>query len=186
MRIREGNKKEVEARLATMGDYVKIDYLTELLRGNLDYDTRRFVLLQLARLYKDKGMLAESARLVGNAAEINSTYDGMMKDHSVSMQLFIQAGKFDEADVALNKSLASSNSEAQRVAMKAKRKEAVKAQAADLKKRDKRKLAMLAYEKLLSLSDVTADEKRLAQNELITLYEQLGKVKEFYSIKKSM
>jgi hypothetical protein len=144
MRIREANRKEVETRLATMGDYVKIDYLTELLRENLDYDTRRFVLLKLARLYKDKGMLAESARLVGNAAEINTTYDGMMKDYSVAMQLFIQAGKFDEADVALNKATVSSNTEAQRVELRTKRREAIKNQGAELVKKDKRKQAMLA------------------------------------------
>lgn len=45
---------------------------------------------------------------------------------------------------------------------------------------------MLAYEKILSLPDVSPDEKKQAQTELVGLYEKLGKVKEFYNIKKNM
>jgi tetratricopeptide (TPR) repeat protein len=186
MQIKETSKRDIEARLASMGDYVKIDYLSELLRGNIDYDTRRYVLLTLAKLYKNKSMLAEAARLVNNAAEINTTYEGMMRDHSVAMQLFIQAGKFDEADVAMNKAIASCNNESQKSAVKVKRKDAIKTQAEDFLKRDKRKQAMLAYEKLVSLQEVTSDEKRDAQDKLIKLYEQLGKVKEFYGLRKGM
>jgi tetratricopeptide (TPR) repeat protein len=184
--IKESNKKDVEARLASMGDYVKIDYLAELLNGNLDYDTRRFVLLKLARLYKDKGMLAEAAKLVVNAADINTTYDAMMRDYSVAMQLFIQGDKFDEADIALNKAMVSCNTEGQKSSLRAKRKEALLARAADLVKKDKRKHAMIAYEKILTLPDVTADDKKVAQQNLSRLYEQLGKVKEFYGLKRSM
>lgn len=186
MIIKEANRKDVEAKLATMGDYVKIDYLVQLLKGNLDYDTRRYVLLELAKLYKDKGMIAEAARLVNNAAEINTTYDGMMRDHSVAMQLFIKAGKYDEADSAMNKAMASCNNETQKNALRAKRKEVLKAQAEEMLKKDKRKLAMLAYEKIASLPELTIDEKKDVQNQLVKLYEKLGKVKEFYGIKRGM
>jgi len=184
--IKESNRKDVEARLSTMGDYVKIDYLSELLKNNLDYDTRRFVLLKLASIYKNKGMLAEAGRLVRNAADINTTYEGMMNDYTKAMQLFIQSGDFDEADISLNKAVASCNTEGQRAAIKIKRKETIQLQAQEYIKRDKRKHAMLAFEKLLSIRETNSDEKRQAQTQLLRLYEQLGKVKEFYNLQKSM
>lgn len=186
MMIKESNRKDIETRLGAMGDYVKIDYLSELLRGNLDYETRRFVLLKLAKLYKDKGMIAEAAKLVVNAADINTTYDAMMKDYSVAMQLYIQAGKLDEADSALNKAMASCNTESQKSSLRAKRKEALFARAEDLVKKDKRKHAMVTYEKIISLPDVGIGEKKTAQENLSRLYEKLGKVKEFYGLRRGM
>jgi len=186
MRAMESNKRDIESRLKAMGDYVKIDYLSELLKSNLDYDTRRFVLLELAKLYKDKGMVAEAAKLVNNAAEINTTYGGIMKDHSVAMQLFIKAGRLDEADVSMNKAMAACNNEKEKMVIRMKRKDAIKAQAEEFLKRDKRKLAMLMFEKLNAISEMTADEKRDAQAKLTHLYEQLGKVREFYGLKRGM
>jgi len=186
MIIREGNRAEIETRLGTMGDYVKIDYLSELLKRSLDYDTRRFVLLKLASIYKNKGMIVEAAKLVRNAADINTTYDKMMIDYTKAMQLFIQGGAFDDADVAMNKAIASCNTESQRAELKIKRKESLKLQALEFLKIDKRKHAMLAYEKLLSLPEINAGEKREIQESLLKLYESLGKVKEFYNVKRAM
>lgn len=186
MIIKESSRKDVEARLGTMGDYVKIDYLSELLKSNLNYDTRRFVLLKLASIYKNKGMLAEAAKLVRNAADINTTYDGMMNDYTKAMQLFIQGGDFEGADISLNKAVASCNTDAQRAAIKMKRKETLQLQAQEYIKKDKRKHAMLAFEKLLSIQETIGDEKRQAQTQLLKLYEQLGKIKEFYNLQKSM
>ena len=133
-----------------------------------------------------KGMLAEAGRLVRNAADINTTYEGMMNDYTKAMQLFIQSGDFDEADISLSKAVASCNTEGQRAAIKIKRKETIQLQAQEYIKRDKRKHAMLAFEKLLSIRETNSDEKRQAQTQLLRLYEQLGKVKEFYNLQKSM
>lgn len=185
MIIKEANRKDIEARLASMGDYVKIDYLGGLLKNNLDYDTRRFVLVKLASLYKDKGMLAEAARLVGNAAEINTTYEGMVNDYTKAMELFIRGNHFDESDTPFNKAIASANNEKQKMAIRVKRKDFIKLQAEELMKKDKRKNAMLAYEKLNSMPELSADEKSKVQDILAGLYEKLGKVREFYGIKKN-
>jgi hypothetical protein len=82
--------------------------------------------------------------------------------------------------------MVSCNTEGQKSSLRAKRKEALLARAADLVKKDKRKHAMIAYEKILTLPDVTADDKKVAQQNLSRLYEQLGKVKEFYGLKRGM
>ena len=41
------------------------------------------------------------------------------------------------------------------------------------------------YEKILTF-DLNQTERRMVQNKLLSLYEKLGKVKEFFNLKKSM
>lgn len=178
-------RREIEESLPKMGDYVKIDYLGQCLKKNLDFDTKKYVLNNLAKLYEARGMHAEAARLMANAADINATFLSKMNDFSKSMELFIKAGKYDEADIAFTKSLACANTENERFALKIKRKELIKTQAKDYLNKDKRRNAAEAYEKLLSV-DLTAMEKQEAQKTLLNLYEKLGMIREFYSLKRNI
>ena len=74
------NRREIEDKLKTLGDYVKIDYLTRCLRENPDFDTRKFILTNLSKLYEIKGMYAEAARNMLAGADINTTYDAKISD----------------------------------------------------------------------------------------------------------
>src|SRR3989339_14067 len=158
-------KKEMEAKLASVGDYVKMDYLTACLKKNLDFDTRKFALAKLAEIYEPRGMHAEAAKLMNASAEINTTFDGKIKDFT--------------------KALACGN-ERQKVEIKSKRKEFYATQALAHLNRDKRTNAMKTYERFLSIADLTPGEKGQAQKNLLALYEKLGKVREFYNLKKVM
>lgn len=184
MLVKEENRRDIEEKLKTLGDYVKIDYLASCLKKNLDFDSRKFVLVTLSNLYEKKGMLSDAARLMSFAAEINSTYQGKIDEFLKSADIFIKGGNFNEAEIAFGKAIACAN-EAQKISIKAKRKEMFKAQAKAYLKLDKRKHAMDAFEKLLTF-DLTQEEKREAQSTLLDLYEKLGKVREFYSLKNSM
>ena len=70
-------RRDVEQKLTSVGDYVRIDYLSGLLKESLDFDTRKFVLVKLSGLYEMKSMFLEGAKLMRGAAEINVTFSGL-------------------------------------------------------------------------------------------------------------
>lgn len=174
-------RREVEERLKRVGDYVKMDYLSACLKKQLDFDTKKFVLLKLAEVYEQRRMFAEAAKMMRNAAEINTTYEGKMNDFVKSAELFVRAGHFDESDVSFTKALGCAK-ELEKARIKQTRKEWYKAQAKEYLARDRRSHAVIAYEKLLAL-ELSLQEKKEAQTTLLSLYEKLGKVKEFYALK---
>lgn len=171
------NRRDVEARLAKVGDYVKMDYLTACLKRNMDFDTKKFVLVKLAEIYESRKMFLEAGKMIKTAADINTTFDGKIKDFVKSAELFIKAGRYDEGDVSFAKALAIAN-EKQKQEIKASKKKFVMSQAKDYLTKDKRSHALIAYEKLVTL-DLAPSEKAEAQKVLLNLYQKLGKVREF-------
>jgi len=67
------NRKEIEEKLQNVGDYVKMDFLQNCLRQQLDFDTRKFVLIKLAGAYELRRMFLAAAKLMKDAADINTT-----------------------------------------------------------------------------------------------------------------
>lgn len=177
-------RREIENKLAGMGDYVKIDYLARCLKQGLDFDSRKFVLTTLAELYGAKCMYLEAARMLSGAAEINATFQGKINDYLKTAEFFVKGADFDAADTAFNKAVACANG-LQKDAIKSKRRELYLTQAKALLARDKRKNALDVYEKLLEI-DLGPEDKRQVQSTLLSLYEKLGKVKEFYNLKRNM
>lgn len=178
-------RKEVEAKLASVGDYVKMDFLQQCLRKNLDFDTKKFVLLKLSAVYESRMMFLESGKMIRIAADINTTYEAKINDFVKSAELFIKGGNYDEADVSLAKAFASAN-EKQKVPVRQRIKTAYKNQAQDLLKKDKRKNATDVYEKMLTLPYLDANERKEAQKTLLHLYQKLGKIREMYALQKSI
>lgn len=176
-------RREIEEKIAKVGDYVKMDYLARCLKSNLDFDTRKYVLNTLAKVYESRGMFSEAGKLMRASADINTTFEGKTNDFVKSVELFVKATNFDEAETTFSKALALATG-MQKDRLKLKRKEFYKAKAQELLKKDQRKHAMTAYEKLLAL-DLNAQEKQEVQGILAGLYEKLGKVREYYNIKKA-
>jgi len=150
----------------------------------IDFDTRRYVLTKLAAIYESRKMYLEAARLIRIAADINTTYEGKAGDFIRSADLFIKGGNFSEADISVAKALATANDK-QKVAIKIKVKEAYKAQAKEFMSKDKRKHALETYEKIASM-DLDPLEKKEIQQQLLFLYDKLGKIVESASLKKAM
>ena len=90
--IDEKSKSQIEERLASMGDYVKMSYLQRALKSGLSLDTRKFVLFRLAGIYEARRMYNQAARMVKSAAEINTTFKEKIKDYIRSVELYIKAG----------------------------------------------------------------------------------------------
>ena len=184
MQVREKSRREIEEKLKTLGNYVKIDYLLSCLKQPVDFDTRKFVLVNLGQLYKEKKMYLEAGKMMQSAAPINTTFKGMIEDYVKSGELFVKAGSFDNADIAFEKALACGN-EREKFEIKQKKIDFIKAQGEVYLKNDKRNSALLTYEKLLSLN-LAESERREVQTKLLGLYERLGKIREFNSLKRAM
>ncbi|MEK6898605.1 MAG: hypothetical protein AABW79_00735 [Nanoarchaeota archaeon] len=181
MEVKERTRQEIEARLGSMGDYVKIDYLQRALGTHLDFDTRKFVLTKLSAMYEDKGMLLEAGKLMKSAAEINTTFKGKIQDYMKTAELYVRGTNFQDADLMLAQALALGN-EREKIEIKSNYKKFYSDLAQFNIKRDKRQIAKKAYEKYLTL-DLNAIEKKEAQDQLLKLYEKLGNIRDFYRLR---
>ncbi|MBS3071986.1 hypothetical protein J4408_03275 [Candidatus Pacearchaeota archaeon] len=184
MDVKENNRREVEARLAGMGDYVRMDYLSSCLKKHLDFDTKKFVLSKLAEIYEFRGMFNDAAKLYKSMADINSTFQGKIKDFVKCGELFVKAGKHYEADDAFKNAIANAK-DGGKIQIKIAEKEAYKKQAREYLTRAKNRNAMQTYEKILTL-ELTLEEKKEVQKSLFELYKKLGRVRESFLIERSM
>ena len=185
MHVKEKSRREIEEKLKTLGAFVKIDYLTSCLKQPIDFDTRRFALLKLAELYEEKKMFFEAGRMMHNAAPINTTIMEKISDYVYAGELFLKSGNFEHADIAFERAIGACETEQQRTNVKDKKINFYKQQAKSYLDNEKRQSAALAYEKLLSFN-LASNEKKEAQETLLELYQKLGKIKEFYSLKRTM
>lgn len=184
MEVKERGRKEIDEKMSKMGDYVKIHYLTKCLKEPLDFDTKRFVLLTLSNLYEDRKMFLEAAKMTLAAAPINVAFVAKMSDFAKAAELFVKAGHLDEADSTYEKTLACGN-EREKFEIKRRRIEFYKQQAELQMRNDKRQNALLVYEKMLGLN-LMDNEKKEVQKNLLQLYEKLGKIRDYYSLKRGM
>ena len=182
--IEEKSKQEIEAKLKNMGDYVKIDYLMRAMDSGLDYETRKFVMISLSKLYESKAMYAESARLIKNAAEINTTQKNKIADFMKSVELYVKAGSYNDADYVLTQALALATLR-EKVDLKNMAKNYYMQEAKMRIRNDKRSQAKKAYEKILTM-ELSMQEKKDVQQQLMELYSKLGNVKEYFRLRDSL
>ena len=174
MKVEEKTKEEIERRFSDMGDYVKMDYLSSCLKTNIDFDTRKFVLIKLCGLYELRGMFSNAGKMMSSAADINTTFQSKINDFVKAAELFIRGGNYDDAERAMKKAIASANDK-QKVEIKNSVKEFYKTRARSCLQNDKRKQAMEIYQRLL-IFELGDDEKVEIKNKLKDLYECLGRV----------
>ncbi len=184
MKIEEFTRRAIEEEISNKGEYVKIGYLSNCLKRNLDFDARRFVLTTLSALYEDKKMFADAGKMINFAAEINTTFNGKIQDYLKSAELFIKSANYDLAELAIKKALTSANL-SQKNEIKKRYKEMYNVQVREYLSKDKRKNAAEAYEMLLKL-DLNESERLEVRSKLLPLYESLGRVREFINLRKSL
>ncbi|MFH1802164.1 MAG: hypothetical protein ABH864_01795 [archaeon] len=184
MRVKEREKKEIEQRIMEMNDYLRIEYLKGCLKNQLDFDTRKFVLVKLAGLYETKSMMLEAGRMMRSAAEINTSQGTKVTDFIKAMELFIRGGDYDLADIVRKKVLALADANRREEIDKTIR-EYYKIQARVCIEGNKRKQAVGVYEKLLTMQLDDLERKEL-QEVLLGLYEAVGDFGKHRSLKRKM
>jgi tetratricopeptide (TPR) repeat protein len=183
MRVKEIGKKEIEQKFGEMNDYLKMEYLRSCLKNQLDFETRKFVLVKLAGLYEAKGMLLEAGKMMRFAAEINTNVEIKIGDFIKSVELFVRGGDYDSADVAAKKAISANENKKEEIIGRVK--EFYRIQAKIYVGENRRKQAIGAYEKLLSL-ETDSGEIKVMQEKLLKLYEGVGDFVKYKNLKRKI
>lgn len=183
MRVKETTRKEIEQKFMSMNDYVKIGYLESCLRNNLDFETRKFVLVKLSGLLEDKGMHLEAAKNMKAAADINTNVQSKVNDFIKSIELFVKAGDFEKAEAMMTRAI--SLAENQRIVVENSAKEIYRTHARACVEKNKRKQALDVYESYLDLN-LSNEERKFAENKLLELYLSVGDMNKYNSLKRKI
>lgn len=180
MQIKEKTRQEIESKASGMSDFLKMEYLEACIKNTNSIEAKKFCHSKLAELYERKNMFLEAARNMSSMAEMAVTFNDKIQAYIIETVLWIKAAKYDEADGAFRKALASGNT-LEKEEMKQAIKEFYKKQALVYEKSNKNGSALKIYEKLMSMANDL--EKEEIKNKLLFLYEKLGKIREYNMLK---
>lgn len=182
--ITERTRAEIDAKIKGMGEYVKMSYLQRAAKSQLDYDTRKFVLLELTKIYEQKGMFLDAARCIRAAADITTTFKDKITQFMKAVEFSVRGQQWAEAERLFQQALALGN-DREKWEMKQMYKQYHFAQAQAFLKADRRNNAKEVLQKMLAL-ELNPDEKTQVQNALLDLYYKLGNVREYHALKDKM
>ncbi len=175
------SKSDIEKEIAGMGEFVQIDHLSSFLKEDLPTDIRKFVMVKIAEIYEKKYMFGEAAKIYNNLSLISIPFKEKIGWYVKEAELYIKGGSFREADAATHKALSQASAfEKNDILFSIK--QFYKRQGEAYEKGMRRNNATLVYEKLLELSTTEA-EKREVRTKLMSLYEKLGKFREYNALK---
>ena len=175
-------KSEIDKELEGKGDFVRIDHLTRFLKEDMPIDMRKTVVLMLADVYEKRNMYSEAAKMHDNAAIYSVAFSEKVKQMVKEAELYIKAGMFERADEAMRNAVGQANpAEKENIFLSIK--DFYKRQALVYEKELRRANAVKIYEKLLEMN-INSQEREEIKNKLLGLYEKLGRINEFFSLKK--
>ncbi len=173
---------EIKSELKGKGDFVQIDNLTKLLKEKIRPEVRKFVYQKLGEIYEAKGMYVDAAKMCHNVAIACIAFSEKRNYHLKEAELYITAGKYNDADEAMKKAMREANAP-ERAEIFVTIKEFYKRQAEELELKRRKNQATKIYEKLLRM--VTSNvEKKEIKIKLLELYDNLGMVREYLALKK--
>ncbi len=183
MLVKETTKEAIDAKAATMSDFLKMEYFESSLKQNKEasFEIKKYANTQLANLYEGRSMYLEAARKMNSIADISTTFNEKRLAFLRVLDLCIKAGSYDRADDAFKKAMACANLK-EKEDIKIQMKNWYKVHAAGYEKHLKHGNALKAYEKVYSL-ELNDNEKQETRQKLMQLYNRLGKIREYNAIK---
>ena len=175
------SRGEVEELIKGKGDFVQIDYLSNFLKGELPIDVKRFVAVKLAEIYARRKLYANAAKMYNVASISSVAFTEKIKLHMREAEMFVKAGEYIYADEAMKKAMSQANAN-QKSEIYFVIKEFYKKQAEQYEKELRRAHAARIYEKLMEMN-ISELERNEVKKRLLSLYEKLGKVKEYYALR---
>lgn len=175
-------KEEIDKHLQGKGDFVRIDHLTEILKQNLPFETKKYACVKLADIYEGKGMFIDAAKVYESLGIAAVAFNEKIKYYLKETELLIRSGEFDRADMAMKKATGLGNaSEKNEIYLAVK--EFYKKQAGVYERELRRNHAAKIYERLLEMK-ISDGEREEIKEKLLKLYEKLGKVREYFNLQK--
>lgn len=172
---------EIKQKLSFMGDFLKMEFLEEVLRKISDFETKKFIHLRLAELYENGKMFKEAAKHIVACSDISVTFKDKLNLLAKATRLLIKSKDYKLVDQITKKAF-SIGTETENKDFKILIKDLYIRQAKFYETTGKRNYALKCYEKIFSL-DLNQKEKKEIKQKLIELYERLGKIKEYFALK---
>jgi len=176
-------KSDIDAFLKDKGDYVKMDHLSRFMKESLPVDIRRYVATLLAEIYEKKGMVSDSAKMYEVAAMCSVTFQDKIKYFTKEAIVYIKTGMFERVDDSIMKAASECNSK-EKAILQSEIVLAYKKAAQEYETKMQRSHAVKIYEKMLTMTTVSDAEKIQVRDKLIDLYEKLGKVDRYMTLKR--
>ncbi len=178
------SKSEVETFLRGKGDFVQIDHLSRMVKEkDLATDKKKFLYQKMAELYDKKGMFVEAAKMYNNISILSTTFKDKINAHMKEVEFYVKGGDMMMMDEALKKALGEAHQKDKEGIFSA-IKDFCKRQAEVYVKERRRANAIKLYEKLLQMR-LSESERQDIKGKLMSLYEQTGKIKEYFTIKEN-
>ncbi len=175
-------KTEIENELKNKGDFVKIDYLSKYVHEDIPTDLKKFCYEMISEIYERNSMFNDAAKAMDIVGENVVVLNDKIKYFTKEAELYVKAGYFDKAEEIIKKVLIKASSK-QRDDIKNSLKLFYKNQAETYEKERRSSHAIKVYEKMLTLTNLTEPEKTAINDKLMKLYENLGRIKEYFTIK---
>ena len=180
MQVLEKKREEIEAKVNTMSDFLKMEYLESCLKSNPDINIHKYCYKKLSDLYENKIMYSEAAKYMAKFEELCVGAKEKIAAIVKEAELLIKADQYDSADYLYKKAMSFADT-AEKFEIKRKMVEFYKKEAANFEKSNKISAALKIYEKLVH--HVADAERNEARKRMLELYNKLGKVKEYIKLK---
>ncbi len=179
------SEEDIRAKLKTLSPILRQEYLENLLsRLNLDPSIKLLASRELVELYVRRGLYYNAAKIMESAA-ISFPSLSVKKDiYKQAGILHLKAGNFLNAEDCFKKSLENAL-EKERPFLRKEFENIFVAEAEFLESKGRKQKACEMYEKILR-SDIDEYLKKKISERLLSLYEKLGKLREYFDLRESL
>lgn len=179
IQVKEKTIEEIESKLSKMTTNLnKIAYLESAIKSSgSDFEVKRFILENLAKLYEQQKMYEKAAKAYSNKASIEIMTKNKIDSYINSAELYSKLGKLEEADDMFLKALRECPDITQKSRVKLARKNIYMQLAKDFESKGKIASSVKYYEKLYKMNLDDA-EKSIIREKLKKSYTALGMFRE--------
>lgn len=181
MLTKNSKRNEIDEFLEGKGDFVQIDHLNRFVKLFPPIGMRKYAYLKLARIYLNKSMFVDAAKMFSNAAVNSLTFKEKQENYIKESKSYVRALKFESASRAMKKAF-SEASQKEKLSLYEDLAKYYKKVGEDLESVGKVGQAMMVYERLIRMN-LTGEEKAEIKEKLLLIYSKLGKTKEYDFLK---
>lgn len=180
MQVLEKNREEIEAKVNTMSDFVKMEYLESCLKTIPDVNISKYCYKKLSELYEKKIMYSEAAKYMAKFGEVCVGTKEKIAAIIKEAELLIKADQYDSAIYLYKKAMSFADTTG-KFEIKRNMISFYKQEAAILEKSNRGTAALKIYEKIINY--VADAERNEIKKKMLELYQKLGRVTEYIKLK---
>jgi tetratricopeptide (TPR) repeat protein len=183
MQITEKTKRDIESRSVTMSDFLRMEYLENVIKKTNDIEALRYCYSELSRLYAERKMYPESLKYIAKHKEICILQREKNECIKREINLLILGGFYDRLDISYKEAMKELG-QSELFEVKRKIIEQLKHEALRFEKIGRISGALKVYEKLLHF--VVDQEKTDIKKKMIFCYKKLGKIRESIELERQL